>query len=79
MSEASEKIRAKLNTLPRKPGVYQFFDKEGTIIYVGKAKVLKNRVASYFNSKHTQSGKTRVMVKKIDDLKTIIVETELDA
>ena len=79
MSETKEQIRSKLNTLPRKPGVYQFFDKEGTIIYVGKAKVLKNRVSSYFNSKHNQSGKTRVMVKKIEDLKTIVVETELDA
>ena len=79
MRNFSEKILNKLKTLPAKPGVYQFFDKDGVIIYVGKAKVLKSRVNSYFNSSHTQSGKTRVMVKKIDHLKTIVVETELDA
>ncbi len=79
MRDFSEKILNKLKTLPAKPGVYQFFDKDGVIIYVGKAKVLKSRVNSYFNSSHTQSGKTRVMVKKIDHLKTIVVETELDA
>ena len=79
MKEVSEKIRNKLKSLPKKPGVYQFFDKEGEIIYVGKAKVLKSRVSSYFNSLHTQSGKTRVMVNKIDHFKTIVVESELDA
>lgn len=79
MQETSDKIKADLKNLPKKPGVYQFYDKEGKIIYVGKAKVLKNRVSSYFNSKHTQSGKTRVMVKKIDHFKTIVVDTEIDA
>jgi excinuclease ABC subunit C len=79
MKEVSEKIRNKLKSLPKKPGVYQFFDKDGDIIYVGKAKVLKSRVSSYFNSLHTQSGKTRVMVNKIDHFKTIVVESELDA
>jgi excinuclease ABC subunit C len=79
MSETKEHIKSQLATLPKKPGVYQFFNKEGKIIYVGKAKSLKSRVSSYFNSDHTQSGKTRVMVKKIESLKTIIVATELDA
>lgn len=79
MTQVKEKIRENLKLLPKKPGVYQFFDKDGKIIYVGKAKSLKSRVSSYFNSSHTQSGKTRVMVKKIDHFKTIVVETELDA
>lgn len=79
MQETNDKIKSALKNLAKKPGVYQFYDKDGTIIYVGKAKILKNRVSSYFNSSHTQSGKTRVMVKKIDHFKTIVVETEIDA
>ena len=76
MAEVSEKIRNILKNLPKKPGVYQYFDKDGKIIYVGKAKVLKNRVSSYFNKSAQHSGKTRVMVKKIEEIKTIVVETE---
>jgi len=53
-----------LKTLPNQPGVYQYYDKDGTIIYVGKAKNLKKRVSSYFTKTH-DSGKTRVLVKKI--------------
>jgi excinuclease ABC subunit C len=79
MTFPDEKIKAKLSTLPKKPGVYQFFDKEGKIIYVGKAKSLKSRVSSYFTSIENHPGKTRVMVKKIREIKTIVVETELDA
>jgi excinuclease ABC subunit C len=79
MAEMDDKIKNKLESLPKKPGVYQFFDKEGKIIYVGKAKVLRNRVRSYFNSNQQHSGKTRVMVRKIVDLRTMVVETELDA
>ena len=79
MPETPEHIRQKLRSLPKKPGVYQFFDREEKIIYVGKAKALKNRVSSYFNSDHSASGKTRIMVRKITDFKTIVVETELDA
>ena len=71
MKETSDKIKSDLKILPKKPGVYQFYDKDGTIIYVGKAKILKNRVGSYFSSKHTQSGKTRVMVNKIDHFKPL--------
>lgn len=67
-----------IKTLPNSPGVYQYFDAEGTIIYVGKAKDLKKRVSSYFTKTH-DSGKTRVLVKKIVNIKHIVVETETDA
>jgi len=65
-------------TLPGKPGVYQYFDKDDRILYVGKAKNIKKRVASYFTKTH-QIGKVRVLVKKISDIKVIVTETELDA
>ncbi|WP_242203824.1 excinuclease ABC subunit UvrC [Aestuariivivens insulae] len=71
-------LEIQLKTLPNQPGVYQYFDKEGTIIYVGKAKNLKKRVSSYFTKTH-DSGKTRVLVKKIARIKHIVVETETDA
>lgn len=67
-----------LKTLPNQPGVYQYYDKEGIIIYVGKAKNLKKRVSSYFTKTH-ENGKTRVLVKKIADIKHIVVDTETDA
>src|SRR5690606_18583780 len=67
-----------ISTISKKPGVYQFFDKNGKIIYVGKAKNLKNRVSSYFNKIH-ENGKTAVLVRQIADIKTIIVETEIEA
>ena len=71
-------IQLKLKSLPNSPGVYQYFDADGTIIYVGKAKNLKNRVSSYFN-KNQENGKTRVLVRKIVDIQYIIVDTEFDA
>ncbi|MDO6760516.1 excinuclease ABC subunit UvrC [Tamlana sp. 2_MG-2023] len=71
-------IEILLKTLPNEPGVYQYYDKDGTIIYVGKAKNLKKRVSSYFNKTH-DSGKTRVLVRKIADIKHIVVDTETDA
>ncbi|MCL4115051.1 UNVERIFIED_CONTAM: hypothetical protein GTU68_021422 [Idotea baltica] len=67
-----------IKTLPNSPGVYQYFDEEDTIIYVGKAKNLKKRVTSYFTKTH-DNGKTRVLVKKIRSIKHIVVETETDA
>jgi len=67
-----------LKTLPNSPGVYQYFDAEGNILYVGKAKNLKKRVSSYFTKTH-DNGKTRVLVKKIVNIKHIVVETETDA
>jgi len=71
-------LEIQLKTLPNQPGVYQYYDKEGTIIYVGKAKNLKKRVSSYFTKTH-ENGKTRVLVKKIVNIKHIVVETETDA
>ncbi len=68
-----------LRTLPENPGIYQFLDKEGQIIYVGKAKNLKKRVSSYFTRDSSLTGKVRVMVKKIADIRHIVVDTELDA
>ena len=67
-----------LKTLPQEPGVYQYFDAEDTLIYVGKAKNIKKRVSSYFTKTH-ENGKTRVLVKKIASIKHIVVETETDA
>ncbi len=77
--EKSELIQNILRTLPHNPGVYQYYDAEGKIIYVGKAKNLKNRVSSYFNKDQHENGKTQVLVKKIVDIKYIIVDTEIDA
>ena len=64
--------------LPESPGIYQYLNAEGTIIYVGKAKNLKRRVSSYFNREH-EPGKTRVLVSKIADIRYIVVNTEEDA
>ena len=67
-----------LSTIPEKPGCYQYFDRKGTIIYVGKAKNLRKRVSSYFQKEH-ENNKTRVLVKHIYDLKYIVVDSEEDA
>ena len=74
----SSPLEIQLKTLPNSPGVYQYFDKDDTIIYVGKAKNLKKRVTSYFTKNH-ENGKTRVLVKKIVSIKHIVVNTETDA
>lgn len=71
-------LEVQLKTLPNNPGVYQYFDKNGKILYVGKAKNLKKRVASYFNKKH-DSHRIGVMVKKIHEIKHIVVASETDA
>ncbi len=71
-------LEIQIKTLPTQPGVYQYYDKNGDILYVGKAKNLKKRVASYFNKTH-EIGKTRVLVKKITTIKHIVVDTETDA
>ncbi len=71
-------IDVQLSSLPKGPGVYQFYDANDVILYVGKAKNLKKRVTSYFTKNH-EYGKTRVLVKKIDKIKHIVVPTESDA
>lgn len=68
-----------LQNLPDQPGVYQFFDKEEKIIYIGKAKSLSKRVRSYFSKPIHDSAKTNVLVRKIENIKTILVDTEFDA
>ncbi len=73
----NEIIKQKLELLPDKPGSYQYFDKDGTIIYVGKAKNLKNRVKSYFVGSH--NAKTTKLVSEINDLEYIITSTEEEA
>jgi len=75
----SDKLQNQLERIPENPGVYQYIDESGTIIYVGKAKNLKKRVQSYFMKDHEDSPKTRILVKKIRDLKIIVVENEEDA
>jgi excinuclease ABC subunit C len=76
--EQSVELKRKLTQIPEKPGVYQFYDSYGKIIYIGKAKVLRNRVHSYFG-KHHETQKTRVMVSKIADLQYTVVDNESDA
>lgn len=72
------KLKAIVSALPDKPGSYQFYDAEGTIIYVGKAKNLKNRVSSYFHTE-VDRFKTKVLVSKICDISYTVVKTEEDA
>lgn len=67
-----------IKSLPETPGVYQYFDKEESLLYVGKAKNLKKRVTSYFTKEH-DNARLRLLVKKINDIKTVKVNTELDA
>lgn len=74
----SEDIQNQLQNIPNDAGVYQYFDKEGKILYVGKAKNLKKRVSSYFQ-KQDQNGKTKVLVRKIAAIQTIVVASEMDA
>ncbi|MFY0481782.1 excinuclease ABC subunit UvrC [Flavobacterium sp. PLA-1-15] len=74
----SPPINLQIQTLPDSPGVYQYYDKEGKILYVGKAKNLRKRVSSYFNKIH-DTAKTNVLVKKIVTIKHIVVPTETDA
>ena len=72
-------IETILKTLPSSAGVYQYFDKEGNVIYVGKAKNLKNRVSSYFRTDANHSAKTRVLIRKIADIKLVVVNNETEA
>lgn len=74
-----DKLLPILQTLPESPGVYQYFDKNGTIIYVGKAKNLKNRVLSYFRNDANHNSKTRLLVRKIYNIELVHVNTETEA
>lgn len=74
-----ENIQNLVKNIEKKPGVYQFFNKKGEIIYVGKAKILRDRVRSYFAKSTKHSPKNQVMIKQIVDIKTIVVDTELEA
>jgi excinuclease ABC subunit C len=78
MTMSIPKLELQLQTLPDSPGVYQYYDKEGKILYVGKAKNLKKRVSSYFSKSH-DNYKTAVLVKKIVEIKHIVVTSEQDA
>jgi excinuclease ABC subunit C len=71
-------LEIQIKTLPNQPGVYQYYDKNESILYVGKAKNLRKRVASYFTKNH-EYGKTKVLVKKIARIEHVVVETEMDA
>jgi len=68
-----------IKDLPDRPGVYQYYDKDGKLIYVGKAKNLRKRVSSYFTRDGSLTGKVKVLVQKIADIRFIVVNTELDA
>lgn len=72
-------ISALIPSLPHQPGVYQFYDNNGVVIYIGKAKDLKKRVGSYFTKKKFDSYKVKVLVDRIADLKIIVVDSESDA
>lgn len=74
-----EFIKSKITSLPDSPGIYQYLDENGTIIYVGKAKNLKKRVSSYFVPKSQNSAKLRILVRKISDIRHMVVDTEQDA
>jgi len=77
-NKTNKYLKGIVANLPEKPGIYQYLNAEGTIIYVGKAKNLKKRVYSYFSKEH-EPGKTRVLVSKIADIRYIVVNTEEDA
>ena len=75
---AKAPVALQVSNLPDTPGVYQYYDKNGQLLYIGKAKNLKKRVASYFNKTH-EIARTRILVKQIVDIKHIVVATETDA
>ena len=75
----NDALADKLNHLPTSPGVYQHKDAEGTVLYVGKAKNLRNRVRSYFQESRPREGRIRALVKKIEDVELIVTDTEAEA
>ena len=79
MKEENSILKDIISNLPDKPGVYQFYDQSANLLYIGKAKNLKKRVTSYFSKVHHENNKLRVLVKKICEVKHIIVDSESDA
>jgi len=78
MATEKEHLQQIIRNLPETPGVYRYYDKKGSLLYVGKAKNLKKRVSSYFTKSH-DSARLRVLVRKIEDIQFIVVKTEIDA
>lgn len=72
-------LKPTIRQIPQEPGVYQYFDKNDEILYVGKAKNLKRRVSSYFNKSQKDSAKTAILVRKVQSIKYLVVDTEVDA
>ncbi len=73
-------IRSQINQMPEKPGVYQFYNREGEVLYIGKAKNLKKRIASYFTTGNkVQHTKTKILINKVNEIKYILVDNESDA
>jgi excinuclease ABC subunit C len=79
MKAERDHVKSILKNLPDKPGVYQFYDSSGTLLYIGKAKNLKKRVSSYFLKTHHENNKLRILVKKVNDIRHIVVDSESDA
>lgn len=79
MKEENSTLKDIIANLPNKPGVYQFYDQSANLLYIGKAKNLKKRVTSYFSKVHHENNKLRILVKKISEVKHIIVDSESDA
>ena len=76
--ERLQRLKVIVNSLTEEPGCYQYLDKDGKVIYVGKAKNLKRRVSSYFNNSY-KNHKTQILVSKIQDIKYVVVPTDEDA
>lgn len=79
MAAKDQHLRDLIINLPHNPGVYKYYNAEGTIIYIGKARDLKKRVSSYFNKQAYENKKTRILVSKIEDIEYTVVDTEIDA
>ena len=79
IDKIQEKFSSIISELPHNPGIYQYFNSEGTIIYIGKAKDLRKRVSSYFNRDNYDNAKVRILVSKICEIKYMVVDTESDA